>query len=179
MPQTLKEAQDNLKSIREGAAAQDPDSHVQELVGDKGYHSNGTLKLCEAEPLRSYLSEPARGRRRWKGDAVAKKAVYGNRRRIRGKRGKQLLRSRGELLERPFCHRLDIGGTRRAHVRGQSNVQKREYVAASAENLGLLMRQKHGVGTPRSLQDRAHGLPRGKPEQPWQRYAANKGRGRH
>ena len=177
MPQTLKEAQENLVSIREGTAAQDPDSRVQEVVGDKGYHSNGTLKQCEQQQLRSYVSEPARGRRRWKNDAAAQKAVYGNRRRIRGKRGKQLLRRRGELLERPFCHRLDIGGMRRAQVREQSNVQKREYVAASAENLGLLMKQQYGVGTPRSLQDR--GLPRGQPELPRPRHAANRGRGRH
>lgn len=179
MPHTLQEAQENLVNIREGAAAQDPDSHVQEVVGDKGYHSNGTLKLCEEQKLRSYLSEPARGRRRWKGDATAQKAVYENRRRIRGKRGKKLLKSRGELVERPFCHRLDIGGMRRAHVKGKSNVQKREYVAASAENLGMLMRKQNGVGTPRSLQDRAQGVPRGQPKLPWQRHAAKQGRARH
>jgi transposase len=173
MPHSVKEAQDNLRSIREGPAAQDKSSHVRELVGDKGYHSNGTLLECEREKLRSYLSEPERGRRRWKGNPTAHRAVYGNRQRIRGSRGKQLLRRRGELLERPFCHRLDIGGMRRAHVRGQSNIQKREYLAASAQNLGLLMRQLHGVGTPRSLQSRRPALPGAQPELPWQRYSAN------
>lgn len=172
MPQTVKEANENLVSIREGEAAQDKSSHVQEVVGDKGYHSNGTLQLCEREQLRSYLSEPARGRRRWKGEAAAKKAVYGNRNRIRGSRGKQLLRRRGELVERPFYHRLDIGGMRRAHVRGKSELQKREYVAASAQNLGLLMRQKYVVGTPRSLQSREPAPPWERPELPWQRYSA-------
>ena len=103
MPQTVKEAKDNLVSIREGAAAQDPDSRVRELVGDKGYHSNGTLQYCEQEKLRSYLSEPQRGPRRWKGDAAARKGVYGNRKRIGGSRGKQLLRRRGELLGDPFA----------------------------------------------------------------------------
>jgi len=43
---------------------------------------------------------------------------------------------------------------RRAYVRGQKNLQKREYIAASAQNLGLLMRQRYRMGTPRSLQDR-------------------------
>ncbi|MFZ1139869.1 MAG: hypothetical protein ABR881_27415 [Candidatus Sulfotelmatobacter sp.] len=34
----------------------------------------------------------------------AQQAVYGNRRRICGERGKELLRRRGELLERSFAH---------------------------------------------------------------------------
>ena len=51
--------------------------------------------------VRSYVSEPDRGRRHWKGQAAARDAVYANRRRIRGARGKRLLRQRGELLERP------------------------------------------------------------------------------
>ena len=166
LPQTLKEAKDNLLSIREGAAAQDPSSRVKEVVGDKGYHSTEVLQQCEQQQLRSYFSEPARGRRRWKGKPEAQQAVYRNRRRIRGRRGKQLLRRRGELVERPFRHRLDIGGTRRAHVRGQSNIQKREYAAASAQNLGLLMRHKYGVGTPRSLQSRRTAMPRAHPARP-------------
>jgi transposase len=154
LPVTLQEAKENLVSMREGDAAQDKSSRVKEVVTDKGYHSNQTLKQCEQQGLRSYFSEPKRGTRRWKGDLFAKRAVYRNRRRIRGKRGKALLRRRGELLERPFCHRLDIGGMRRAYVRGQKNLQKREYIAASAQNLGLLMRQRYRMGTPRSLQDR-------------------------
>jgi len=156
MPATLAEAKENLVSLREGDAAKDKSSRVEEVVTDKGYHSNQTLKQCEQQGLRTYISEPKRKRRRWKGDMVAKRAVYRNRRRIRAKRGKALLRRRGELLERPFCHRLDIGGMRRAHVRGQKNLQKREYIAASAQNVGLLMRHRYRIGTPRSLQDRRH-----------------------
>ena len=41
---------------------------------------------------------------------------------------------------------------RRAHARGQANILKRMLVHAAAHNLGLLMRARHGVGTPRSLQ---------------------------
>ncbi|MCH8267700.1 MAG: transposase [Acidobacteria bacterium] len=44
--------------------------------------------------------------------------MYGNRRRIRSERGKQLLRQRGELLERAFAHIYDTGGMRRTHLRG-------------------------------------------------------------
>ena len=72
----------------------------KEVVGDKGYHSNATMTGVAERGLRSYVSEPNRGRRKWKGKGDAQKATYGNRRRIRGERGKRLLRQRGEKLER-------------------------------------------------------------------------------
>ena len=72
---------------------------ITEVVGDKGYHSNRTMTDLKALGLRSYISEPDRGRRCWKGRPKARDAVYGNRRRIRGARGRRLLRCRGELLE--------------------------------------------------------------------------------
>ena len=55
----------------------------------------------DAVGLRSYVSEPRRGKRRWRGDRQGQEAVYANRRRIRGERGQRLLRQRGEQLERP------------------------------------------------------------------------------
>src|SRR5216117_3586570 len=70
----------------------------KEVVLDKGYHSNEVLtKLAEWE-VRSYCSEPERGRRRWEGKQEEQAAVYANRRRIQGERGKRLLRQRGEKL---------------------------------------------------------------------------------
>jgi transposase len=82
-----------------------PDSEgPKELVGDKGYHSNQALVDLEAVGLRSYIAEPDRGRRNWENNPEAQQAVYRNRRRITGERGKRLLRLRGELLERPFAH---------------------------------------------------------------------------
>ena len=51
--------------------------------------------------VRSSISEPDRGRRRWTDNPEARDAVYRNRKRIRGARGKRLLRQRGERLERP------------------------------------------------------------------------------
>jgi hypothetical protein len=39
---------------------------AREAVTDKGYHNNDTLQaLVEAE-VRTYISEPGRGRRRWR-----------------------------------------------------------------------------------------------------------------
>ena len=55
----------------------------------------------------------------------ARDAVYRNRRRIRGARGKRLLRQRGERLERPFAHLYETGGMRRVHLRGHTNILKR------------------------------------------------------
>jgi hypothetical protein len=81
-------------------------------------------------------------------------AVYANRRRIRGDRGKQLLRKRGELLERPCAHLYETGGLRRMYVPGHENVLKRLLVHAGAFNLSLWMRTLFGIGTPRGLQGR-------------------------
>ena len=131
---------------------------IVEVVADKGYHSNETMVGFAVSRVRSYVSEPDRGRRRWKGKTAARDAVYANRRRIRGARGKRLLRQRGELLERPNAHLYDTGGMRRVHLRGHSNILKRLLVHVCGFNLGLLMRQLTGVGTPRSLQGRAAAL---------------------
>ena len=91
---------------------------LQEVVADKGYHSNQSMVDLEAVGIRSYIAEPDRGRRNWKEHPEARDAVYRNRRRIRGARGKRLLRLRGERLERPFAHLYETGGMRRAHLRG-------------------------------------------------------------
>jgi len=82
----------------------------------------------------------------------AQQAVYGNRRRICGERGKQLLRRRGELLERSFAHAYETGGMRRVYLRGRENVLKRVLIHVGALNLSLVMRQQLGKGTPRGLQ---------------------------
>lgn len=104
--------------------------------------------------VRSYISELDRGRRNWKDNPAARDAVYRNRRRIRGARGKRLLRQRGERLERPFAHLYETGRLRRVHLRGHRNILKRVLLHAAALNLGLLMRTLVGVGTPRTLQGR-------------------------
>ena len=131
---------------------------IEEVVGDKGYHSNETMADLKALGLRSYISEPDRGRRCWKQQQAARDAVYANRRRIRGERGRRLLRCRGELLERPFAHVCETGGMRRVHLRGHPNIRKRLLVHVAGCNLGLLLRQMIGVGTPRSLQGRPAAL---------------------
>ena len=124
----------------------------EEVVADKGYHSNATMTDVSERGLRSYVSEPKRGRRKWEGKRDAQKATYGNRRRIRGRRGKGLLRQRGEKLERTFAHLLLSGGMRRVHIRGQTGIRKRMLIHVAAFNLGLIMRKRFGFGTPRGMQ---------------------------
>ena len=131
---------------------------VEELVADKGYHAGPVLVAVQEAGVRTYVSEPDRGRRKWTGKRDQRAAVYANRRRIGGNRGKQLLRRRGELLERTFAHAYETGALRRLYVRGKGNVQKKLLVQAAACNLALLLRKMIGAGTPRALQDAVAGL---------------------
>lgn len=145
LPQTLAEAAQTL------AQAVEADRLIEEVVTDKGYHSNEVLSTLAELDIRSYVSEPKRRRRTWTDKAFARSAVYANRRRIRGERGKRLLRRRGELLERPFAHCYETGAMRRTHLRGHGNILKRLLVHVAGCNLALLMRRVCGIGTPRGV----------------------------
>ena len=116
------------------------DLTAQEVVADKGYHSNKVMVSLEARKVRSYISEPKRGRRNWKKNQAAQKPTNANRRRIRGNHGKFLLRQRGEKVERAIAHLLETGGLRRVHVRDNHEILKRMILQGTAHNLGLLMR---------------------------------------
>ena len=154
--ETVTEAADELQAV---AAATDGQTVViEEVVADKGYHSNQVLVDLTALDLRTYIAEPDRGRRHWKKKAAARAAVYANRRRIRGARGLALLRQRSERLERPNAHLYETGALRRTHLRGHPNILKRLLVHVGGFNLGLLMRTLFGIGTPRSLQGRMAAL---------------------
>jgi hypothetical protein len=84
-----------------------------------------------------------------------KEAFHQNRARCGRKKGKRLLRSRGELLERPNAHLYETGAMRRLRLRGRANAQKRLVIHAAAANLGLVMRRKYGAGTPRGAAQQA------------------------
>jgi transposase len=102
MQTTLPEAVQQLEAV--AAVTDDRVRTGEELVTDKGYHSKKTVLDVQSLGLRTYISEPDRGRQHWKGQHAERDAVYANRRRIRGERGQQLMRLRGELLERPNAH---------------------------------------------------------------------------
>jgi transposase len=149
---TLPDAIEQLIAV--AAVTDDRVRTGEELVTDKGYHSKKTVLDVQSLGLRSYISEPDRGRQQWIEQHAERDAVYANRRRIRGERGKQLMRRRGELLERPNAHLYETGGMRRTHLRGHENILKRLLVHVAAYNLGLWMRTLTGIGTPRGLQGR-------------------------
>jgi transposase len=151
---TLSEAMDTLADVLEDPEAEPQLSPqvLSEVVADKGYHSNAVLCRHAELGIRTYISEPKRGRRNWQEKASEQKATYGNRRRIRGKRGKRLQRLRGERVERSFAHCYETGGMRRTHLRGHENILKRLVVHVAGFNLGLLMRCSTGIGKPRVLQ---------------------------
>lgn len=154
--ETVAEAGERITSVVADADGDEVVKHVRtdgprEVVTDKGYHSRALVSELTEWGLRTYCSEPNRGRQRWPGQQREQKAVYANRRRICGARGLRMLRQRGEQLERWNQHLYDRGGMRRVHLRGRENILKRLVVHSGAANLGLLMRKLFGKGTPRGL----------------------------
>jgi len=160
LDETVETAISNLLDVQIDPATEEcvHKAAMEEVVADKGYHSDETMTGLSAMAIRSYVSEPDRGERNWKGKSAAQKAVYGNRRRIRGARGKALLRKRGEVLERSFAHCYETGRMRRAHLRGHVNILKRLLIHVCGFNLGLVMRAVFGIGKPRRAQDGLGGL---------------------
>ena len=142
------------EQVEEAQANVEEPQPLEEIIADKGYHSNQTMVDLDAVGVRSYIAEPDRGRRDWSEEPEAQAPVYQNRRRIRGPRGRRLMRQRGERIERSFAHLYDTGGMRRTHLRGHENILKRLLIHAGGFNLGLFVRSILGVGTPRGLQGR-------------------------
>ena len=179
LPATTSDADSIITSIDEAnaniAAAQadedDEDDHddddgsapltsdtIEEVVGDKGYHKTTTLQRFADEGVRTYIPErKQRGQRHWSknGGRDAAVAVYRNRARTQRSKGKRYQRRRGELIERTFAHVCETGNHRRTRLRGKDNVHKRYLLQAAAFNLGLVMRELVGRGTPRGLADAA------------------------
>jgi hypothetical protein len=145
---SVNHAQTNLNEAETGA-------EIQDVAADKGYHATEQLTaMAEHTPYRTYIPEPElKHNRRWtdKPDEQ-KEAVYANRRRVKGERGRQMQRQRSEFVERTFAHVCETGGARRTWLRGMEKVQKRYLLAAAAHNIGVLMRKLFQMGTPRGLQ---------------------------
>jgi transposase len=160
--ETLAESAENLAHLIEREAEKGPEKKPQvslsplaEIVADKGYHSSKTVLVVHQAEARSYIPEPKRRRRKWAGKQAEQKAVYANRRRVKGIYGKRLMRKRGELVERSFAHCYETGAMRRVYLRGRENVWKRQLIHVGAFNLSLVFRQKLGAGTPRELRNRS------------------------
>ena len=160
-PKESAEAVENVACLIEREAEKAPEEQprvsltsVVEVVTDKGYHSSETVLVVQQAQARSYISEPKRQRRKWAGKEAERRAVYANRRRVKGSYGKRLMKKRGELIERSFAHCYETGAMRRVYLRGSENILKRQLIHVGAFNLSLIFRQNLGAGTPRELANR-------------------------
>ncbi len=133
---------------------------IEDLVADKGYHQASMLADSAGCDIRTYIPErKQRGCRRWTDKPPGwRDAVYANRRRVTGKRGKRLSRLRSEYVERSFAHMCETGGARRSWLRGLEKIKKRYLIHAAGRNVGVVMRELFGVGTARTLQSGSGGL---------------------
>ena len=161
--ETLGEAGEQVAElIGTEEPSQKPQVHlkgIEEVVGDKGYHSGATLKNLRNAEVRTYISErQERRKRHWEGKAEQQQATYANRRHVQGAYGQRLLRKRGELIERSFAHCYETGGMRRTHLRKHHNILKRLLIHVAAFNLSLILRKWLGSGTPRELRNRQSAL---------------------
>ncbi|MCX8097892.1 MAG: transposase [Casimicrobiaceae bacterium] len=122
----------------------------RELCADEGYFAVEPIAQLQACGVRTVIADPqARRRSLSRASDEQRSALRRASRAVRSKSGKALLRSRGEHLERGFCHVLDHGGQRRATLRGCEKLTKRHLCGAMSYNLSLLMRPLIGVGTPK------------------------------
>jgi transposase len=151
---TLVMATENLAAVADDERVADKidgDAIARELVNDKGYHSKQLMKDCAAMGVRTYTSEPKRKDNYvWNGDTETRDATHGNRRRIKGDRGKALLRMRGEFVERSFAHCYETGAMRHLHLKKRENAAKRVLIHAAGFNIGLMMRVSYGLSKPRN-----------------------------
>lgn len=143
---------DSVLKAEEHLQAIGVEQSIEEVVADKGYHAADTLELCDSLGLRTYIPEPKR-KSDWNWTERTpehQRAVYGNHRRVKRAKGKQLQRRRSELCERSFAHVCETGG-RRTWLTGFSDVTKRYLIATAAHNLGRVLRILFGIGKPRTM----------------------------
>ena len=153
LAKTLAAAQERLEAVDLGPTPEAP----AECVTDKGYHSRAVLKALDDGPWKTRIAEPKpKGFARWRGDEAARRAVTNNRARLLSQVARQAFKLRAEIVERSFAHSLDRGGMRRTWLRGRENVHKRYLLHVAGHNLGLLMRQLIGAGTPKEAVARGY-----------------------
>jgi transposase len=142
----ILEAQQSINASRGEALNQ---LTVQTATADKGYYGVGQLQALQQEQIKTVICDPVSNRRLDKLEPAEQQTVKAARRSTHSNYGKELLRKRGQHIERGFAHILDCGGMRRATLRGRLNLQKRFKLAAAFYNLSQLMRKLIGVGTPK------------------------------
>lgn len=129
---------------------EDDEAHSTEqkrfAVGDKGYHKNEELAKLVKAGLEPLIAEPA-GRQVPKRNEEQAEAFETNRTNRKSEEGRELLRKRGEKVERSFRHLLDHGGARRTTLSGPEMIAKRMLISALGFNLSIHSWFVHGIGT--------------------------------
>ena len=147
LPARMVEAGVTLERVMPGVAVE---KLVQSMTGDKGYFALGEIGELQGLGIRTVVSDPQAAQRRRDKLSQEERAVLTRAQRaVESESGKQLLRRRGQHLERSFEHLLDEGGLRRATLRGRENLSKRHKMGAACYNLSQLLRRLHGIGTAR------------------------------
>jgi transposase len=156
---TLEAAEHNLDEAREHAGDESKRAHdPEEVVADKGYRSKMVMLTLRLAGSCGYIAEPRRKRQGWEDQAAEQAAVYTDRRRKDDARGLGWIRLHGEIIERAFAHAFETGEMRRTHLRQHDNIAKQLLLNIAGFNLGLLMRDRFGMGKPRCLQGRPAAL---------------------
>ena len=71
----------------------------EQVVADKGYHSDDVLLRLDAEGREAHIPEPQRGERNFKGKPAAERVVQANRERVASAAGRRLQKLRTEKVE--------------------------------------------------------------------------------
>jgi len=137
-------------NVQEALGTRDVEAMPETLTADKGYFSLEEVGRLQELSVKPVISDPHRAQRRFdKLSSAQRQSLARVERSVSSKYGKQLLRRRGQHIERSFAHLLDAGGMRRATLRGLENLNKRHQIAAACYNLSQLLRRLYKVGTPK------------------------------
>ena len=116
--------------------------------GQFHYHSLGNVCALQQAGLKVVIPDTNAAKRKEQLLTESeRKALHKARQSHQSKSGCQLMRMRGQHIERSFAHILDCGGMRKATLRGKANLHKRYNFAAACYNLSQLLRKKFGCGT--------------------------------
>ena len=141
------------EQVEAAHARRDAPTALDEIVADKGYHSNQTMVDLAggrgpvlhrgAGPGPAGLDEDAGGA----GSGLRQSPAH-------ARRARQAAAAPPRRdVERSFAHVYDTGGMRRTHLRGHQNILKRLLIHASAFNLGLVMRHAFGAARREGCRD--------------------------
>lgn len=149
LPQSVADARRHLDHLGDVP-------EIEEVVADKGYHSAGCLELCERLQLRTYIPErKSPHQSQWTDKPEShRRVVMNNRRRVSRAKSRRYQRLRSKRVECSFAHVCDTGGMRRSWLRGMVEVTKRYVIAATAHNLGRILKALLGSGKPRETAER-------------------------